>query len=112
MKALQLQRFSPDDATDADLPRLGDINYDDPIGTELTRPTTREAINGADGGAMRSTVETNVEAERALLRVKEKLQGIEDGMQLGIRGQVSFLIQTATNPELLCRMYPGWQAWV
>lgn len=52
------------------------------------------------------------EAERALLRVREKLLGMEEGSVLSEAGQVSFLIQQATNEELLAQMYPGWQPWM
>lgn len=56
--------------------------------------------------------EGHKEAERALLRVKEKLLGIEEGTLLSESGQVSFLIQQSTNEELLAQMYPGWQPWM
>lgn len=52
------------------------------------------------------------DADRALLRIREKLIGIEDGTILSERGQVLFLIQMATNEELLAQMYHGWQPWM
>lgn len=52
------------------------------------------------------------EADRALLRVNEKLLGIEEGAGLNESGQVHYLVQNAINGELLCQMYPGWQPWV
>lgn len=52
------------------------------------------------------------EAERALLRVREKLMGVEEGTMLSERGQVNYLVQLATNEELLAQMYPGWQPWM
>lgn len=51
-------------------------------------------------------------AERALLRLKQKLQGIEEGSTTSVEGQVSKLIQEATNPANLCRLFHGWQAYV
>ena len=51
------------------------------------------------------------EADRALMRIKEKLEGREEGVVLSEAGHVAFLIQTATDPELLCQMYVGWQAY-
>ena len=51
------------------------------------------------------------EADRALMRIKEKLDGREEGVVLSEAGHVAFLIQTATDPELLCQMYFGWQAY-
>lgn len=56
--------------------------------------------------------EGHKEADRALLRVREKLLGIEEGTTLSEKGQVSYLIQVATNEELLAQMYPGWQPWM
>lgn len=56
--------------------------------------------------------EGHKEAERALLRVREKLLGMEEGSILSEAGQVSLLIQQATNEELLAQMYPGWQPWM
>jgi ataxia telangiectasia mutated family protein len=55
---------------------------------------------------------TNREAERALIRVKEKLMGYEDGVYLCVEGQVNALIQTAQDPALLCLHYPGWSPWL
>ena len=54
----------------------------------------------------------NKEAERVLLRVKEKLLGLEEGTMLSERGQVSYLIQMATSEELLAQLYPGWQPYM
>ncbi|KAJ8666945.1 hypothetical protein QAD02_008607 [Eretmocerus hayati] len=58
------------------------------------------------------TTETNKMAERALLRVQQKLQGIEEGVASSIAGQVERLIQTARDPHNLCRLYIGWQAYL
>jgi ataxia telangiectasia mutated family protein len=53
------------------------------------------------------------EADRALLRVREKLLGFEaGGVQLSEPGQVRFLLQVATAEENLSQMYVGWQPWV
>ncbi|GAB1602778.1 serine-protein kinase ATM-like [Argonauta hians] len=51
-------------------------------------------------------------AERVLLRLQQKLQGIEDGIQLSLGGQVNHLIQEARNPDNLCRLFPGWQPYI
>lgn len=56
--------------------------------------------------------ETNKLAERALLRVQQKLQGIEDGYTSSIPGQVERLIQEAKDPMNLCRLFYGWQAYL
>lgn len=54
----------------------------------------------------------NKVAERVLLRLQEKLKGVEEGAVLSVRGQVNLLIQQALDPKNLSRLYPGWQAWV
>jgi hypothetical protein len=55
---------------------------------------------------------TPPEADRALLRVKEKLLGTEEGSQLSERGQVQYLVQQATSVEALSQMYPGWSPFI
>lgn len=59
-------------------------------------------------------VEDNVNkmAKRMLLRLKQKLDGVEDGVHLSVSGQVNHLIREAMDPKNLCRLFPGWQPWV
>ena len=52
----------------------------------------------------------NQEADRALRRVKQKLQGLEEGTFLNVSGQVNHLIQSATDPQNLSKMFHGWFA--
>ncbi|KAL1153771.1 hypothetical protein V6Z11_A09G199000 [Gossypium hirsutum] len=54
--------------------------------------------------------EGNKDAARALLRVKQKLDGYEEGEMRSVHGQQ--LIQDAIDPERLCQMFPGWGAWM
>uniref|UniRef100_A0AAR2J5U2 non-specific serine/threonine protein kinase n=1 Tax=Pygocentrus nattereri TaxID=42514 RepID=A0AAR2J5U2_PYGNA len=54
----------------------------------------------------------NKVAERVLLRLQEKLKGVEEGAVLSVGGQVNLLIQQAMDSENLSRLFPGWQAWV
>ena len=54
----------------------------------------------------------NKMAERVLIRLQEKLEGIEDGVPLSVSGQVNHLIQEATDPNNLCILFPGWQPWI
>ncbi|KAM1451845.1 hypothetical protein ACFX2I_038908 [Malus domestica] len=56
--------------------------------------------------------EGNKDAARALMRVKQKLDGYEDGEMRSIHGQVQQLIQDAIDPERLCQLFPGWGAWL
>ena len=54
----------------------------------------------------------NKMAKRVLLRLQQKLDGFEDGVHLSVQGQVKHLIREAMDPKNLCRLFPGWQAWV
>lgn len=56
--------------------------------------------------------EVNKLAERALMRLQQKLQGLEEGVAMSIEGQVNLLIQTARDPNNLCRLYAGWQPYL
>ncbi|KAL2936046.1 Serine/threonine-protein kinase ATM [Bienertia sinuspersici] len=56
--------------------------------------------------------EGNKDATRALMRVKQKLDGYEDGEMRSVHGQVQQLIQDAIDPERLCHMFPGWGSWM
>lgn len=51
-------------------------------------------------------------AERVLLRLQQKLQGYEEGVQLSVTGQVNNLIQEARDPKNLCKLFPGWQPYI
>lgn len=55
---------------------------------------------------------SNKVAERVLLRLQEKLKGVEEGTVLSVGGQVNLLIQQAMDPKNLSRLFHGWQAWV
>jgi len=59
-----------------------------------------------------SVESVNKVAERVLLRLKQKLSGLEDGVQLSMAGQVNHLIQEARDVNNLCRLFPGWQAYI
>ncbi|KAJ1684822.1 hypothetical protein LUZ63_016212 [Rhynchospora breviuscula] len=56
--------------------------------------------------------EGNKDAARASLRVKQKLDGYEEGEMRSIQGQVQQLIQDAVDIDRLCQMFPGWGAWL
>ncbi|KAF3823539.1 hypothetical protein GH733_007007 [Mirounga leonina] len=53
----------------------------------------------------------NKVAERVLMRLQEKLKGVEEGTVLSVGGQVNLLIQQAMDPKNLSRLFPGWKAW-
>lgn len=69
--------------------------------------------NDSDGtskiAASEEEVPINVSAERALLRVKQKLHGTEEGGTSSVEGQVEKLIQQARDLSNLSRLYVGWQ---
>ncbi|XP_069739549.1 serine-protein kinase ATM [Phaenicophaeus curvirostris] len=54
----------------------------------------------------------NKVAERVLMRLQEKLKGVEEGTVLNVGGQVNLLIQQAMDPKNLSQLFPGWKAWV
>jgi len=56
--------------------------------------------------------EGNKDAARAILRVKQKLDGYEDGEMRSVQGQVQQLIQDAVDVDRLCQMFPGWGPWL
>ena len=64
------------------------------------------------GNSNSSSSSVNTDAERTLLRLKQKLQGYEHGETLSVHGQINQLIQEAQDPDRLCKMFPGWAPWV
>ncbi|KAJ2789968.1 Serine/threonine-protein kinase tel1 [Coemansia guatemalensis] len=50
--------------------------------------------------------EENQEAARSIMHVAQRLSAT-----ISVEGQVSELIQQATDPNLLSRMFEGWSAW-
>jgi ataxia telangiectasia mutated family protein len=56
--------------------------------------------------------EVNRMAERALVRLRQKLQGTEEGTTTSVGGQVNRLLQQARNPGNLSRLFHGWQPYV
>ncbi|KAG7226115.1 hypothetical protein INR49_018726 [Caranx melampygus] len=77
--------------------------------------TLSSTMNGDDLVNHRKSSDSqsfNKVAERVLLRLQEKLKGVEEGTVLSVGGQVNLLIQQAMDPKNLSRLFPGWQAWV
>ena len=58
------------------------------------------------------TEEGNLDAERALMRVKQKLDGYESGELRSVQGQVQQLLHDARDPHKLATMYAGWAPWI
>ncbi|XP_070685735.1 serine-protein kinase ATM [Pempheris klunzingeri] len=77
--------------------------------------TLSSTMGGDDIGNHRKSSDSqsfNKVAERVLLRLQEKLKGVEEGTVLSVGGQVNLLIQQAMDPKNLSRLFHGWQAWV
>ncbi|ELU13193.1 hypothetical protein CAPTEDRAFT_149364 [Capitella teleta] len=91
MKAMKLQDMRPNDPDTT----MGNIFEDE---TSNSRDSKSE--NG------------NIVAERALMRLRQKLQGREHGAQLSHQGQVNLLIQEAMDPRNLSRLFEGWQPYL
>lgn len=51
-------------------------------------------------------------AQRALLRLRSKLEGTEDGKPTSVEQQVGTLIQQAMDPANLCKLFYGWQPYL
>jgi len=85
----------------------------DPDKTNMTMNETRDILD-RQASLFGDESEENVNrvAERVLLRLRQKLQGVEDGVQLSIAGQVNRLIQEAKDSKNLCRVFPGWQPYL
>ncbi|CAL4109019.1 unnamed protein product, partial [Meganyctiphanes norvegica] len=51
-------------------------------------------------------------ADRVVLRVQQKLAGVEDGYARTVQEQVTVLLQQAMDLSNLCRLFPGWQPYL
>ncbi|KAI6655925.1 Serine-protein kinase ATM [Oopsacas minuta] len=80
-------------------------------GQELPTNTNTVAAGNKAGISMLGE-DTNEIALRVLLRINEKIDGIEGRTPLSIAGQVNRLIAEATDEVNLSLMYPGWKAWL
>ncbi|KAI9361591.1 hypothetical protein DFJ73DRAFT_655641 [Zopfochytrium polystomum] len=63
--------------------------------------------SGTAAGTTGGGGKKNQDAERALIGVRRKLAA-----SLSVECQVSELVQVASDPANLARMYPGWQSWL
>lgn len=84
---------------------LPDLKLCHPVGVSLTASSPSPSLRS-------DSQSFNKVAERVLLRLQEKLKGVEEGTVLSVGGQVNLLIQQAMDPKNLSRLFPGWQAWV
>lgn len=98
-KALQVQR---DDASNIESEMTASV-----LNASTVAELLQNEVVGTTGSNSRCSL-----AGRALLRVKEKLRGLESGSVLSVEGQVNMLIQQATDEEKLCAMFVGWQPYI
>ncbi len=82
------------------------------MGSETPIPSSSAAKLLSSSSASSTEVAINKLAGRALMRLEEKLMGREDGSVLSTSGQVNMLIQQATDPQLLCQLFAGWQPYL
>ncbi|KNH07503.1 serine-protein kinase ATM-like protein [Perkinsela sp. CCAP 1560/4] len=69
----------------------------------------RKEIDGnSDGGAIKQSLD----AEKAAMKVNDKLLGVVMGESLSCQAHVQVLIREATSESLLCQMFDGWSSWV
>lgn len=62
-----------------------------------------------------SDIGQNLAAEHTIARIKEKLEGYEEGTsseQHSVEGQVQLLINCARDPDNLSAIYYGWAPWL
>ncbi|CAH2064912.1 unnamed protein product [Thlaspi arvense] len=78
----------------------------------LQRQKESEDDDGMNLEGLQEEFEGNKDAARALMRVKQKLDGYEGGEMRSIHGQAQQLIQDAIDTDRLSHMFPGWGAWM
>ena len=104
-KALQLQqqfdKTNHDSATPASFRSSGRVISTLPPSAS-TAVTTIEPFS----------TDTNKMAERLLLGLRQKLQGVERLNQMTIKAHVNMLIQEATSIENLSQLFAGWQPYL
>jgi len=83
---------------------LEHLNMNNPNGLESAAATAGATGNGFGV--------SNADAERAILKVKEKLEGLENGDRRSVQGQVQQLLRQAQDIDKLSVMYCGWGPWL
>ncbi|CAF4490038.1 unnamed protein product, partial [Rotaria sp. Silwood2] len=74
-------------------------------------PSSSSSASSNIGGES-ITTDTNKMAERLLLGLRQKLQGVERLNQMTIKAHVNMLIQEATSIENLSQLFAGWQPYL
>ena len=90
---------------------------DEASGGRARRRKIRKVVGGAAAAAAAANTTSTLtvakptgDAERAILRIRQKLKGYEDptGDAMSVEGHVKYLISEATDPDNLARIYHGW----
>ncbi|KAG8185655.1 hypothetical protein JTE90_008926 [Oedothorax gibbosus] len=105
-KTLEVMRNSQDV-----LLTILEVLLHDPL-YEWAVPACKSATKSSSASNSQNGNEVNTLAERALMRLQQKLQGLEEGVAMSTEGQVNLLIQQARDPNNLCRIYAGWQPYL
>ena len=97
----------------ADRSRGGSIFGDDSVERDRERERERQQEKGAAAAAAAAAARSgkNTDAEVCLLKIKEKLRGLESGQSWSIEGQVKHLLAQAQDPDRLATTYEGWSSW-
>ena len=95
--------------------KFGEISMtyvDDPYACVCINVITRFILDVCTIFVVSECEPHNKVAERVLLRLQQKLAGVEDGLHLSLPGQVNHLIHMARDPNNLSRLFPGWQPYI
>ena len=88
----------------------------DPLFNWCINDTTTESKQQKDDSSPASDEEDSTnsynQAQRVLGSLKRNLEGIEEGVVLGVEGQINHLIRKAQDPANLSQIFVGWQAWI
>ncbi|CAF0715627.1 unnamed protein product [Adineta steineri] len=109
-KALQLQQQF--DKTNADSIASSSSYRSSGKGSMLPPPTPSPSSSEANTGGQSITIDTNKMAERLLLGLRQKLQGVERLNQMTIKAHVNMLIQEAISIDNLSQLFAGWQPYL
>ena len=109
---MQHERHSPTSASSA--PTNSPRRSHDEHSSDGPKPSARHAASSGSADAAAASSSTQDAAARALLQMKQKLQGYEDpnGEVMSVEGQVRRLVSEAQDPNNLCRLFHGWAPWL
>ncbi|RLN62565.1 hypothetical protein BBJ29_004418 [Phytophthora kernoviae] len=110
LKALRIQEGEQDIVRSATLSRTSSRSTN----SSVVNDTGSSSNETQPAYGNKAEPSSNDAAARALIRVKQKLEGYEDpnGNALSIEGQVKHLMSAAQDPHNLCVLFPGWAPWL